>query len=59
MCAQAGFRERVTYLLQLNFGDTFTPGAHFWKHPDVHEFIATLLHVAANGCVVGRCRLTP
>jgi hypothetical protein len=33
MCALAGNRTSVTYLLQLNFGDTFTPGAHFYDNP--------------------------
>ena len=47
----AGNRTSVTYLLQLNFGDTFTPGAHFYDNPDFHQFTATLLHVAINGCV--------
>jgi hypothetical protein len=57
------FRRRLcvtlSYLLQLNFGVTFTPGAHFWKNPDVHEFIATLLHVAANGCAGVNARHLP
>ena len=49
----------MTRLLQFNFGATFTPGAHFYDNPDVHQFIATLLHVAMNGCVGVRAEDLP
>ena len=51
--APAGERERVTFHLRRNFGETFAEGAFFYKNPDRNLFLSHILR-AGTGAAIPR-----
>ena len=46
--APSGEREKVTFYLRRNFGETFADGAFFYENPDRNLFLSHVLRAAAG-----------